>query len=83
MPPEVNEQRKGLISSGREKITHSMKECTDLLTRPLIMLTLLHKDPTLKRLETEAIELQQAYANNRGTMQMVVVTQCLSKMKEA
>lgn len=65
-PPVVTEQHKSLISFGWENITHSMKECTDLLTKSLITLTSLQEDSTLQWLETEARELQQAYANIRG-----------------
>ena len=47
-PPEVTEQCKILISSNWEKITHSMKECTNLLAQLLITLTSLHEVPTLQ-----------------------------------
>jgi len=53
-----------------------------LLDQSLFTLTSLQEDPTLQHLETEVWELQQAYGNVRGTVEMVTLSQQLAKMRE-
>lgn len=68
---------------GRAMLTRSMAECTELLSQSIVTLTGLQEDPTLRRLETEARELQQAYDQLRGTAQTIAITQRLAKIREA
>ena len=52
-----------------------------MLEQALTILTHLQEDPNLQHLEIEARELQQEYNNVQGTMQMVALTQRLTRVQ--
>jgi len=68
MPPEVILQNKNSIDMGHTILARSLEECTKLLTQSIDMLTVLQEDPTLRKLEAEAWELQHTYDQLRGTV---------------
>lgn len=64
-------------------IERVVQDCSGLLDQSLLTHTSLQEDPSLQQVETEAWELQQAYDKVQGTTEMVTITHCLAKMREA
>ena len=82
-PPEIREQHTSAIAAGMEDIGGAVHECMNMLEQALEVLMTLQEDPNIQWLEIEACKLQQQYDNIRGTTQIVVLTQQLTRMHQA
>jgi len=83
MPPKVKEQCTNVITMTIVEVNNTGKNCTKILEESLEVLTTLQEDLNIQRLEIEASELLQKYDEIKGTIQMVSLTQRLTRMQQA